>query len=89
VKETTRLSSKGQVILPKSVRDACDWKPGTEFFVEPTSEGVLLRPRTPFAATRLRDVLGCAGYRGQRKSVEDMQEAIKKGVAARHAGRRY
>ncbi|PZN73131.1 MAG: hypothetical protein DM484_23225 [Candidatus Methylumidiphilus alinenensis] len=28
--ETTRLSSKGQVILPKSVRDAHHWSPGSE-----------------------------------------------------------
>ena len=87
--ETTKLSSKGQVILPKSVRDACDWKPGTEFAVEPTSEGVLLRPLRPFAATRLKDVLGCANYRGKVKSLDDMEKAIAKGVAARDAGRRY
>jgi AbrB family looped-hinge helix DNA binding protein len=46
--ETTRLSSKGQVILPKSIRDAHRWQPGTEFMVEDTAEGVLLRPAKPF-----------------------------------------
>jgi len=48
--ETTRLSSKGQVILPKSIRDAHRWQPGTEFVVEETTEGILLRPAKTFPA---------------------------------------
>jgi len=28
------MSSKGQVIVPKAVRDARNWFPGTEFLVE-------------------------------------------------------
>ena len=42
--ETTRLSSKGQIILPKSIRASHQWEPGVEFAVEDTPEGVLLRP---------------------------------------------
>src|SRR5215472_12977882 len=51
--ETTRLSSKGQVILPKSIRDAHRWQRGTEFMVEDTAVGVLLRPAKPFPPTRI------------------------------------
>ena len=32
--ETTRLSSKGQIILPKAVRDFHRWGPCTDFVVE-------------------------------------------------------
>jgi len=32
--DTTKLSSKGQVVLPKSVRDQHGWGEGTEFVVE-------------------------------------------------------
>jgi AbrB family looped-hinge helix DNA binding protein len=39
VVETTRLSSRGQVILPKSVREARHWRAGTEFLVESIEEG--------------------------------------------------
>ena len=63
--ETTRLSSKGQVILPKSVRDAHQWRPGTEFIVENTADGVLLRPAKPFPPTRFEDVVGCLRYARQ------------------------
>ena len=61
VMETTRLSSKGQIILPKSVRDARQWKPGA---VEAVKEGVLLRPLKPFPRTKLEDVSGFLKYKG-------------------------
>jgi AbrB family looped-hinge helix DNA binding protein len=62
--KTTRLSSKGQVMLPKSLRESHHWVPGTEFVVEDTPDGVLLRPAKSFRPTRLEDVIGCAGYKG-------------------------
>ena len=87
--ETTRLSSKGQIILPKSVRDAYHWMPGTEFEVEKRPEGVLLRPKKRFTPTHIDDVVGCTGYRGPAKSLEEMEEAIAQGVSERHARGRY
>ncbi len=56
--ETTRLSSKGQVIIPKSVRTAHRWEAGLDFVVIDTTEGVLLKPKAPFASTALADVAG-------------------------------
>lgn len=81
--KTTKLSSKGQVILPSSVRAAHKWKPGVEFAVEDVSEGVLLRPLKPFKPTRLDEVIGCTGYQGPAKTLEDMERAIATG-AKRH-----
>jgi len=72
----TRLSSKGQVVLPSSVRSARRWKPGLELAVENRPEGVLLRPLKPFPATRLAEVVGSAGYRGARRTLRDMEQAI-------------
>ena len=37
--ETTKLSSKGQVILPVSIRLAKQWRAGVEFAVENTADG--------------------------------------------------
>ena len=48
--ETTKLSSKGQVIIPKGSRQAHDWKPGLRFVVEDTDAGLLLRPLPDFPA---------------------------------------
>ncbi len=80
---TTRLSSKGRLVLPKAIREADAWSEGTEFIVERVPEGVLLRPVRSLPNTRLADVIGCAGYKGRARSGADMQRAIAKGVNAR------
>lgn len=87
---TTRLSSKGQIILPKSVRDANRWPPGTEFSVENVDEGVLLKPVRPFRRSKLENVAGFLKRPGaQRRSVEEMDAAVAKSVRKRHASGRY
>ena len=87
--DTTRLSSKGQLVLPKAIREADGWTEGTEFFVERVLEGILLRPVRSFPVTRLKDVIGCAGYRGPVRSLADMDKAIAHGVKARRGRGRY
>lgn len=87
--ETTRLSSKGQLILPKSIRDAQKWRPGTQFSVEQVNGCVLLRPLKPFPPTRFEDVFGCLKYTGRPKTIAQMNEAIGKMVKERHARGRY
>ena len=59
--------------------------PGTEFVVEDTPDGVLLRPAKSFKPTRLEDVVGCTGYKGPAKTLPEMEEAIAKGIKARQA----
>ena len=75
--KTTKLSSKGQVIIPKSVREAHRWTPGTEFMVEDTPEGVLLKPKRLFPQTRLEDGLGCAGYQGPTLSLVEIERRLE------------
>lgn len=82
--ETTKLSSKGQVVLPKSVRDEHGWAPGTEFEVESTSDGVRLRAKAPFARTKLAQVFGSVAYAGPSKSLGDMDEGIRDSVTRRY-----
>lgn len=83
--ETTKLSSKGQVILPAAIRAAKHWKAGVEFSVESTSAGVLLRPIKPVPNTTLDEVVGCTGYTGKSRSVAEMDKAITAELKARHA----
>ena len=87
--DTARLSSKGQLVLPKAIRDADHWGEGTEFLVERVAEGVLLRPVRLVPTTRLDDVLGSAEYRGPARSTAEMDQAIQRGVKARRGRGRH
>ena len=78
--EKTRLSKKGQVVIPKSIRMLYGWEPGNEFFIENTGDGIRLRPIKPCKETKIEDVIGCLGYKGPRKSLRDMESAIAKGA---------
>ena len=80
---TTTLSTKGQVILPKAVRDARKWPPGTRLTVEETPEGVLLRavPMRSLPPTTIDEVFGSLKYEGPPMTIEEMEEAIGEAVA--------
>jgi AbrB family looped-hinge helix DNA binding protein len=85
---TTKISSKGQVIIPKSVRAAHHWESGQELEVVDLGDGVLLKPKSPFPETRLDEVGGCLPYKGKAKTQQEMDKAIAQGVKERFRGRR-
>ena len=72
----TTVSTKGQVILPKAIRQRRDWGAGTRLVVEDTPEGILLRRAPVFAATRPEDVYGLFPHAGAPKSLEEMDAAV-------------
>jgi len=76
----TRLSSKGQIIIPKSSRDAHHWEVGQELLVIDTDEGVLLKPVRPVSPASLEELAGCLNYTGAAKTLEDMEQAIQQGA---------
>jgi AbrB family looped-hinge helix DNA binding protein len=81
-KSSTRLSAKGQVVIPKTIRDASGWRPGLELIVEVTEDGVVLRPRALTRARAAEELLGCTGYRGPRRSLAEMSAAIAREAKA-------
>ncbi len=91
--ETALLSSKGQIVLPKSVRDSHRWGPGTRFTVEDTGDAVVLRPVKAGRVTTLKDVAGCLSYlvkdRDHPVTIEEMDAAITAEVMERYARGRY
>lgn len=88
-KATTIVSTKGQVILPKAIRDQRHWEAGTRLTVEDTPEGVLLKPAPLFAPTTPQDVFGSLPYRGRPKSIDEMKAGIAAEARRRHARHRY
>ena len=72
--EKTRLSNKGQVVIPKAVRLSYGWHAGLEFVIESAGDGIKLKPIKPYEETRIDEVIGCVGYRGPKKSLKDMED---------------
>jgi AbrB family looped-hinge helix DNA binding protein len=87
--EITRLSTKGQVVLPKTIRDTRGWVAGTELVVEETPGGIALRALRHRQPSRLEDVVGCLRYTGRAKTLRQMDDTIAAGVEERRDRGRY
>lgn len=75
-KLTTIVSTKGQVVLPRSIRQSRHWEAGTRLVVEDTPEGVLLKSAPVFAETKLEDVFGMLKWSGEPKTLEEMEDGV-------------
>jgi len=82
---TITVSTKGQVVLPKEIRDAKNWRAGQKLVVEAIREGVLLRPENPFAPTQIDEVFGALAHHGKRLTNEDIEARLRGGAKRRHA----
>lgn len=87
----TTLSAKGQVVIPKDVRDHLGLKPGQQLDVIETAGGVLLRPAFQKSGrsfdeitASIRKIMG--KYKGPPLTIEEIDAAIAK--ASAEAGRR-
>lgn len=86
--QTTLLSSKGQVIIPKILRMARRWSAGTRLEVHDTPEGILLRHIAPAKKTELKTGLAAIrqrlSYSGPTLSLADMDAAISQEASKAH-----
>jgi AbrB family looped-hinge helix DNA binding protein len=88
--DSTTLSSKGQVVIPKSVRDQQQWPPGTVFRVVACEGGVLFTPEPLFAITRPDDAAGCLNQAwllardgaAARDRADDAEQALRRRARA-------
>ena len=76
----TRVSAKGQVVIPKTLRDRLAWAPGTPLDVIETTDGLRLRRSNPAkqssfdtALIRLRKI---SRWTGPRFSDEEEKAAV-------------
>lgn len=86
--ETATLSSKGQIVIPKPIRDAHRWKPGIRLVVEDSADGILIRPVHSFPETELAQGLGCTGYKGPTIAIEKMNSEIDQAFRKEWSGRK-
>ena len=77
---TTTLSTKGQIIIPKEIRERRGWAAGLTLEVEERGEGIVLRPARALPKTRIDDLLGCLPYKGRPKTIAEMEAGIARGA---------
>lgn len=76
---TTTLTSKGQMTLPKSVRDDLRLKPGDKIDVVKDGDRYVLRPRN-ISVMELAGILGKPPA-GAGLTVKEMDEALGRALA--------
>ncbi|MDQ3036634.1 MAG: AbrB/MazE/SpoVT family DNA-binding domain-containing protein [Myxococcota bacterium] len=72
----TKMSSKGQLVVPRELRERRGWREGTVLELEETPRGVLLRVAEPGRTLDVADLVGSAGYSGPRRTLAEMERAI-------------
>lgn len=77
-----RISSKGQLVLPKAVRDAYGLTAGSEVDVESAGDASLLRParKKGRRTYSIEEVAGFLKYDGPPVTLEDMDRALENEV---------
>ncbi len=74
------ITTKGQVTIPKEVRDALHLEPGVRVSFLVRDDGVVeMRAET----VDLRSLLGILKVDGRRRTLEEMDEAIRRAAAGR------
>ena len=73
--ETTTLSSKGQLVIPKQVRQQAKVAAGDAFVVRYQDGEIHLRPVVRISGTTIDDVAGCLAS-ASRKPMSDAQAEV-------------
>lgn len=78
-----RLSTKGQLVIPREIRDRHGWAEGMELVLADQGDSVVLRSVHRFPETTLEDLVGCTGYKGPALTLEEMEAGIARGARER------
>ena len=76
----TMLSTKGQVVIPKEIRQRHRWKSGTALEIEDRGDCIVLRVVKSLPRTTIDDLIGCLPYSGSPKTLEEMEAGIAQGA---------
>jgi AbrB family looped-hinge helix DNA binding protein len=77
---TTKMSSKGQVVIPENIRKRLNLKPGAQFVVVGDKDVVILKNISPPSLEDFDVLISKAREDGKKAGLkkEDIAEAIKK-----------
>mgnify|MGYP006312394343 CR=1 FL=1 len=76
---TTKMSSKGQVIIPEAIRKKMNLKPGDQFVVVGAGDSVILKSITPPSMDQFVELLDEARTKARRAGLKhsDIAEAVE------------
>ncbi len=74
-----KLSSKGQLLIPKELREQLHWEAGIELTLVPTGHGIFLQSSVKKAKHNLADLRGMLKYEGPPISLEELCKPIDLG----------
>ena len=66
---TTRMSSKGQVVIPEEIRDRLGLKAGTQFVVVGNRDVVILKAISSPSVKEFNDLIGQARQQARRSGL--------------------
>ena len=77
---TTKMSSKGQVVIPENIRKNLKLKTGAQFIVVGEKDVVILKSISPPSLDEFDELISKARRDGKKAGLKksDIQEAIKK-----------
>ncbi|MDD4906567.1 MAG: AbrB/MazE/SpoVT family DNA-binding domain-containing protein [Methylobacter tundripaludum] len=67
---TIKLSSKGQIVIPKEIRDELHWQPGTQLTLVSSLSGVTLKTAPKKTGSNLGNLIGMLRHDGPPIPVE-------------------
>ena len=77
---TTKMSSKGQVVIPENIRKQLNLKEGAQFVVLGEKDVVILKNITPPAIDEFDDLIATARKKARKAGIKksDIKDAILK-----------
>ncbi|MDP2827252.1 MAG: AbrB/MazE/SpoVT family DNA-binding domain-containing protein [Sulfuricellaceae bacterium] len=73
---TIMLSSKGQVVIPKEIRDELHWDAGTQITLVSSASGVMLKAVSKKTGRKFEDLIGMLKHDGQPLSTEELCKPV-------------
>lgn len=73
---TATLSSKGQVVIPKEIRDELHWEAGTQITLVSGASGVTLKAVPKKTGRRFADLIGSLKHDGPQLSIDELCQPV-------------
>ena len=80
--ERSRISSRGQILIPQRIRDCHGWKRGAELWVTEDGDGVRIESVHQVQQSKTLaadDVFGCLRHKGKTMPISRLAARVKLG----------